>query len=160
LLAAIEEVAVYDEYGRVDGLQFDSKERRIQLWKEKKDDEAFDRLIAKLRQHKNYRSWFERRKDDQEFRERLRAHCRRMRVKHGDRRNAEARAKRKQQAVPIANTCQECEKVFTIDFGFKKKRTSKFCSRSCRNRHHHKTRVRKRPGPVAAAVQAERKDDQ
>lgn len=134
--ASLDEVAVLDDDGRIEGLQFDGRERRIQEWREKKEAEEFDKLIAKLRQHKNYRAWYEKRKDDPEFRRKMREHNRRMKRKHGTRRNAEDRAKRRQEAEenPIVNTCQWCGKEFTIEFGFKKKRTSKYCSRTCRNR--------------------------
>lgn len=136
MIAKWEEVVSWDEDGQVDGLQFDSRERRIQQWKEKKEDEEFDRLIAKLRQHKKYRAWYEKRKDDPGFKQKMRAHNARMRRKHGERRNAEERAKREQLASenPIVNKCEQCGKEFTLEFGFKKKRTSKYCSRTCRNR--------------------------
>jgi hypothetical protein len=140
----VEEVATYDDDGRVEGMQFDGRERRIQQWREKKEAKEFDRLIAKLRQHKNYRAWYERHKNEQGFRERMRSHCRRMRVLHGDRRNAEARATREQEAKPICNVCEECGREFVLPFGFKKKRRSKYCSRTCRNRVAHRARVQRR----------------
>lgn len=142
MIARLEEVATYDEDGRVEGMQFDSRERRIQQWREKKEDEEFERLIAKLRQKKKYRAWYDRHKDDPDFRERLRQHCRIMRVKHGPRRNAEARAKRLAEKKPKQCSCQECGKDFE-KYGHKAK-PSKFCSRSCRNRDSHKRRDKKR----------------
>jgi hypothetical protein len=144
MIARLEEVATYDDEGRVEGMQFDSRERRIQQWKEKKEDEEFDRLIAKLRQKKNWRAWYDRHKDKPDFRERLREQCRVMRVKHGPRRNAAERERRKQEAEakPIVNICEECGKEFVREFGYKRKRTAKFCSRSCRNRCSHKKRDR------------------
>jgi hypothetical protein len=134
MIASFKEVATFDENGRVDGMQFDSKQRRLQLWKEKKEAEEFDRLIAKLKQHKNYRAWYTRHRDDPAFQQRMREHNRRMRAKHGARRNAAAREKRQEHAVEVINTCQECGKTFSLPFGYKKKRTSKYCSRVCRNR--------------------------
>jgi hypothetical protein len=136
MIARWEEVVSWDEDGNVDGLQFDSRERRIQQWKEKKEDEEFDRLVAKLKQKKNYRAWYDRHKNDPEFRKKMQAHNRRMRAIHGAKRNAADRERRKQQAEeqPIVNVCQECQAEFTLEFGFKKKRTSKYCSRTCRNR--------------------------
>ena len=52
-IARFEEVACFDDEGRVEGMQFDSRERRVQQWREKKDDEEFERLVAKLRQKMN-----------------------------------------------------------------------------------------------------------
>ncbi len=143
-IATLVEVAVWDEEGAIEGLQFDGRERRIQEWREKKDEEEFDRLVAKIRQHNNYRRWYERHKYDSSFRKRINAHSARMRSKHGKRRNAEARAKRKQEheANPIVNLCEECHKEFVREYGFKRKRTAKFCSRKCRNRNHGRKRDR------------------
>lgn len=145
MIGRLEEVATYDDEGRLEGMQVDSVARRIQLWREKKEDEDFELLIAKLRQKKNYRAWYDRHKNDADFRERMREHCRIMRAKHGRRRDAEARAKRKQEAkaTPIINVCEFCGKAFVREFGFKRKRTAKFCSRSCRNRDAYKRRDRK-----------------
>lgn len=146
MIVRLDEVATFDEDGRVDGMQFDSKQRRLQLWKEKKEAEEFDRLIAKLKQHKRYRAWYTRHRDDPVFQQRMRDHSRRMRAKHGARRNAAARAKRHEQAVEIINTCQESGKTFSLPFGYKKKRTSKYCSRVCRNRVGQRARVLRRKG--------------
>lgn len=143
MIRRLEEVATYDDECRVEGMQFDSRERRIQQWKDKKDDEEFDRFIATLRQKKNWLAWYARHKDDPIFRERLREHCRLMRAKHGPRRNAEERERRKREAKanPIINVCEECGREFVREFGLKRKRTSRFCSRRCRNRDSHKRRA-------------------
>ncbi len=153
--ATLEEVAVYDDEGRVEGMQFDSRERRIQQWKEKKEDQEFDLLITKLRQHKNYRAWYTRHQDNPVFRERIKQHNQRMRAKHGKRRYAEAREQRAKEAAekPIINVCEECGKEFVREFGYKRKRTAKFCGRSCRNRNHAKTRNRNSEGRKAEILQ-------
>lgn len=145
-IATLDEVAIWDEDGHVEGLQFDCRERRIQEWREKKEAEEFDRLIARLRQHNNYRKWYEKRQHDPEFRKKMREHCRRMRRIHGERRYAEAREQRKREADenPIVNVCEECQEEFTIGFGYKKKRTSRFCGKKCRNRFHNRERTKRR----------------
>jgi hypothetical protein len=142
MIARLEEVAVYDDEGRVEGMQFDSRERRIQQWREKKEDQEFDRLIAKLKQKKKYRAWYDRHKNEPDFRARLQEQCRVMRIKHGARRNAESKAKRLAEKKPISCKCVECGKPFE-NFGHKAK-PSKFCSRTCRNREAHKRRDKKR----------------
>lgn len=139
-LAGFDEVVSFDEEGRIDGFQFNNRARRIQEWRERKEQDDFDKMVAKLRQSKRWRKWYLAHRDDPGFREKMREHNRRMRLKHGAKRNAEARQKR-QEANPLTvNVCQECHKEFAIEFGFKRKRTSKFCSRSCRNRSNHKLR--------------------
>lgn len=146
MLARLEEVAVYDEEGRVEGMQFDGKARRMQQWREKKEDEEFEALIAKLRQKKKYRAWYDRHKDDPNFREKMREQCRAMKAKHGSKWNANDREKRREDAEknPVVNKCEECGKEFVREYGFKKKRTAKFCSKNCRNRNAHKKRDRNR----------------
>lgn len=143
--ASLDEVANYDDEGRVEGMQFESRERRIQQWKEKKEDEEFDRLIAKLRQRKNYLAWYARHKDEPGFKEKMRAHDKRMKDKHRDRRNAEYREKYRSEIArktATVNVCAECQKEFTQEAGYKKKRSARFCSRACRNRDSYKRRDR------------------
>ena len=144
-IARFEEVACFDDEGRVDGMQFDSKARRLQEWREKKEDREFDRLIAKLRQKKNYLAWYARHKDEPGFREKMRAHNKRAKDKHRDRRNAESREKYRSKIArkeATVNVCVECQKEFTQDAGYKKKRAARFCSRACRNRDSYKRRDR------------------
>jgi hypothetical protein len=144
-IARFEEVACFDDEGKVEGLQFDSKKRRLQEWRNKKDDEEFELLVAKLRQRKRYLAWYARRKDEPGFREKMRAHNKRMKDRHRDRRNAENREKYRTEIArkePTVNVCAECQKQFTQEAGYKKKRAAKFCSRACRNRDSYKRRDR------------------
>jgi hypothetical protein len=144
-IARFEEVACFDDEGNVEGLQFDSKKRRLQEWRNKKDDEEFELLVAKLRQRKRYLAWYARRKDEPGFREKMRAHNKRMKDRHRDRRNAENREKYRTEIArkePTVNVCAECQKQFTQEAGYKKKRAAKFCSRACRNRDSYKRRDR------------------
>jgi hypothetical protein len=146
MLATWNEVAAWDEDGEVDGFQFDGRERRMQEWREAKEDQEFEKLVAKLRQHKNYRAWYDRHKNDPEFMARLRRHNAAMRAKHGQRRNAQARQQRAEAAEenPVVNVCQRCRKRFVKEFGFKKKKTAKFCGRVCRNQDAHERRKARR----------------
>lgn len=140
-LAMFDEVATFDDEGRVDGFQFNSRERRLQEWKEKKENDEFEKMITKLRRHKNYRAWYERHKDDPVWRERLRAYTREQRRKHSAKRNADARRKRIEAHASIVNVCEECGKNFSFEYGQRKKR-SRFCSMKCRNRTNGRLRVR------------------
>lgn len=140
-LAMFDEVATFDDEGRVDGFQFNSRERRLQEWKEKKENDEFEKMITKLRRHKNYRAWYERHKDDPVWRERLRAYTREQRRKHSAKRNADARRKRIEAHASIVNVCEECGKKFSFEYGQRKKR-SRFCSMKCRNRTNGRLRVR------------------
>lgn len=140
-LAMLDEVVTYDDEGRVDGFQFNSRERRLQQWREKKEDAEFEKLITKLRRHKNYRAWYERHQHDPVWRERLRKYTREQRRKHKEKRNADARRKRREAHGSVVNVCQECKKQFSFQFGQRKKR-SKFCSMKCRNQDSHRRRVR------------------
>ena len=144
-IARFEEVVSFDDEGHVDGLQFDCKKRRLQEWREKKDDEEFGLLVAKLRQKKRYLAWYARHKDEPGFREKMRAHNKRMKDKHRDRRNAEHREKYRSEIArkeATVNVCVECQKKFTQEAGYKKKRAAKFCSRACRNRDSYNRRDR------------------
>lgn len=140
-LAMFDEVATFDDEGRVDGFQFNSRERRLQEWKEKKENDEFEKMIIKLRRHKNYRAWYERHKDDPVWRERLRTYTREQRRKHSAKRNADARQKRIEAHASIVNVCEECGKKFSFEYGQRKKR-SRFCSMKCRNRTNGRLRVR------------------
>jgi len=145
MFATFEEVAVYDDEGRVEGMQFDSRTRRIQQWREKKEDQEFELLVSKLRQKKRYLAWYARHKDDPGFREKMRAHNKRMKDKHRDRRNAEYREKYRSEIArreAAVNVCAECKSKFFQAPGYKKKRAAKFCSRACRNRDSYKRRDR------------------
>ena len=140
-LAMFDEVATFEDEGRVDGFQFNSRESRLQEWKEKKENDEFEKMITKLRRHKNYRAWYERHKDDPVWRERLRAYTREQRRKHSAKRNADARRKRIEAHASIVNVCEECGKKFSFEYGQRKKR-SRFCSMKCRNRTNGRLRVR------------------
>jgi len=140
-LASFEEVVSFDDEGIVDGFQFNGRERRLQEWREKKESAEFDKLITKLRRHKNYRAWYLRHKDDPVWRERFRKYVREQKRKHSVRRNAEARQKRIEAHASIVNVCEECGTKFSFEYGQRKKR-SRFCSMKCRNRASGRSRVR------------------
>jgi hypothetical protein len=145
MFATFEDIG-FDDEGEIDGYQFDGRERRMQDWRESKEDAEFDKLVARLRQKKNYRAWYDRHKNNPEFMARLRSHNTRMRAKHGQRRNAEARRQRAEAAEenPVVNVCQCCGKRFVRQFGFKRKLTAKFCTRTCRNKVAHEHRKLRR----------------
>jgi Skp family chaperone for outer membrane proteins len=145
VLATLDDIG-FDDDGEVDGFQFDGRERRMQEWREKKEGSDFDRLVAKLKQKKKYRAWYDRHKHKPEFKQKMRESNARQRAKHRARRNAEDKKKRAEKAEesPIVNICEQCGKRFIIPFGFKKKRTSRFCTLVCRNKDSHIMRKQRR----------------
>lgn len=144
MIFKFDEVATFDEEGRLEGMQIEGRARRIQAWKEKKDDEEFDRLIARLKAKNHYQAWFERNKHDASVIARLRGHARRYYRRNADALNAAARRRRREKAAQVVNQCEECGHSFTLPFGFKRRLRAKYCSDRCRNRvkkRNYKARI-------------------
>lgn len=141
-IASLEEVAVFDDEGTIEGLQFDSRERAIQEWRDRKEKEEYERLFSRLYQ----RNWARERRKDPEHRKRHQENLRRHRQRNHkairDRENARNRAR--YEANPVVNTCQECGHTWQVPYGRKGPKSSKFCSTKCRNQDSGRRRKRSR----------------
>ena len=142
MFATFDDVTFDADSSRVDGFQM-PQSMRIQEWRDRKEDAQFRALCQRLRQRKNAAAWYARHRDDPGFREMVLEHSRRMRRRHGQRRNAADRERRRKAAEdrPIVNVCEECGVAFVLPFGFHRKRRSKYCSRTCRNRVAYRARL-------------------
>jgi len=136
--ARLEEVAVWDEEGTIDGLQFDGRERRLQEWRERKEEREFSALVERLQK----RNAAQRARQDPVRMERIRLNDQRYRETGQKQLRENARRREKYEADPVVNTCVECRKTWSPPYEQKVKK-SRFCSRSCRNRNH--ARYRQRP---------------
>lgn len=138
-LARLDEVVAFDEEGGIVGLQFDGRARRIQEAQERKEAQEFAELVARLER----RNWAKRSRATPEGYERQRAAMIRYREANRARmRQLERdRRRRKYEENPVVNKCQECGREWPAPYEKCNKR-SRFCSRSCRNRNHGRTRVR------------------
>jgi hypothetical protein len=139
-LASLEEVAIRDEEGSIVGLQFDGRERSIQEWKERKEADEFAALVERLQK----RNSAQRARADPVRQARIRENERRHRESGRKQQRMNALRREKYEADPVVNVCEECGEVDTVLFEKKSVKRSRFCSRSCRNRHHGRTRKRAR----------------
>lgn len=137
-LARLDEVIGWDSDGNVDGLQFDSRARRIQEWRDKKEDAEFCALVERLQKRNAAR----RAAADPVKRERMREANRRHQA--SGRKEARARQRRREQyeANPTVNVCEQCGAKQLVPFDKKGTRPSRFCSKKCRNAWHGKRRQR------------------
>lgn len=137
-IATLSEVATWDEEGVIDGLQFDSRARAIQQWREKKEAEEFDALVQKLHQ----RNWYLKHRDDPAIRERRRQA--EIRHRRSGRKAARERERRREkyEADPIVNICEQCGSSEVVPFEKRGARRRRFCSQRCRNRHYGQQRKR------------------
>jgi hypothetical protein len=140
--ARLEEVATYDEDGEVQGFQFGGKERRIQEWKEKQEEREFAALVEKLQKRNSARKA----RTNPESLSRIREIQRKHQESGRKQERARELRREKYEANPIVNVCEECGKSETVPFDKIGVKRSKFCSRSCRNRNHGKSRVRPTKG--------------
>jgi hypothetical protein len=140
-LAIIDEVIEFDEDGRVDGLQFDSRERALQEWRERKEDREYQSLFVRLYK----RNWARKLASSPEGRERLQANNRRYRQQNiiHCRAVENARRKRKYDANPVVNQCEECGQCCTPPYEQRNKR-SRFCGNRCRSRFYGRARSQRR----------------
>lgn len=141
-IATLEEVATWDDEGNVEGFQFDSRERRIQEWREKKEAEEFAALVDRLQKRNSAR----RAMADPVSRERIKKNERRHRESGRKQQRANERRREKYEADPIVNVCEQCGHIETVPFDKKGVKRSRFCSRSCRNKHHGSKRQRPTKG--------------
>jgi len=135
-------VATWDEDGVVEGFQFDSRERSIQEWRDKKEDEEYAALFEQLYQRK----WAAEARSTDEGRERYLQNLRRYRERNRDRIREMERQRRREkyEANPVANQCEECNETWIVPYKQKGKRSSRFCSTKCANRWHAIRRAKKR----------------
>jgi hypothetical protein len=136
--ARLEEVATYDDDGEVQGFQFGGKERRIQEWKEKQEEKEFAALIEKLQKRNSARKA----RTNPESLSRIREIQKKHQASGRKQERARELRREKYEANPIVNVCEECGKAEAVPFDKIGVKRSKFCSRSCRNRNHGKSRVR------------------
>lgn len=137
-IATLEEVAVWDDEGNVEGLQFDGRERRIQEWKDRKEAEEFAALVERLqKRNSNRRRW-----NDPEKRERMRLADIKHRRSGRKQQRANERRREQYEAEPVINTCVECGHQEAVPYEKRGARASQFCSRKCRNRAHGRKRQR------------------
>lgn len=136
--AKLEEVAVWDDEGTIDGLQFDGRERRLQEWRERKEEREFAALVERLQK----RNAAQRARRDPVRMERIRLNDQRYRETGQKQLRENARRREKYEADPVVNTCVECRKAWSPPYEQRVKK-SRFCSKSCRNRNH--ARYRQRP---------------
>lgn len=139
-IARLEDVAVWDEDGNVDGLQFDGRERRIQQWREKQDGREFAELVERLQKRNSAR----RARQDPMRMEQIRENDRRHRESGRKLVRENLRRREKYAADPVVNVCEECDGTWSPPYEQRAKR-SRFCSKRCRNKFHGRQRCR----PVA-----------
>jgi hypothetical protein len=142
-LATLDEVAVWDEDGNVDGLQFDGRERRLQEWRDRKEAIEFEKLCQSLRN----RNRIERIKQaDQARYQQMRENqdeWRRRNIEHV-RKARNARRKAKYQADPVVCKCQECGATWCVVYEKRSQKASKFCGKKCRLKVDSRKASRKR----------------
>lgn len=141
--ATLEEVAIWDEDGNVEGLQFDGRERRIQEWKEKQEEKEFEKLLQALRN----RNRVERLKnEDRDGYRRMREVQDEWRRQNRKRVNelSRLRRKRKYQEDPVVCTCGECGAVWSVPYEKKNQKARKFCDNKCRMKHYSRESAKRR----------------
>jgi hypothetical protein len=138
-IATLDELGLeLNDDGIVEGIQF-GKARRIQEWKDKQEEKKYAKLFKQLEARNAARKASE----SDVGRQRLRANQERYKTANRDRMRANERLRRKKayDADPVVNVCTECGKAWKPEYE-KRNKKSKFCSRSCRNRNHGRSRER------------------
>lgn len=141
-IATLDEVATWDEEGNVEGFQFDSRERSVQEWRDKKEDDEYSALFERLAK----RNWAAEARKDESFRVRKNEILRAFRERHRDRYRQLDRDRRraKYEANPVVNQCEECKETWVVPYERQGQRSSRFCSTKCRNRWNGIRRAAKR----------------
>lgn len=129
-------VECLDHEGNVEGFQF-AREVSLQEWRDRKEQEDFDRLCEQLYQRK----WAADNRD--RLREKKREAARRYRENNPERlrRNSRNSRRKKYEANPVVNQCKQCGKCWTPPYEQKVKRSS-FCCKKCRNKWNGDRRSR------------------
>lgn len=130
VFATLDEVAVYDEDGNVDGLQFDSRERRIQEWRERKEAREFARLVESLQKRNSARRALQ----DPVRLERIKEHRRKHAASGRKWKRERERRIEKYKADPVVCKCQQCGATWCVVYTKKSQKASKFCGIKCRLR--------------------------
>lgn len=140
-IATLDDVIAWDDDGEIDGLQFDGRERAIQEWRDRKEEEEYKALFQRLYKRNHYR----RAAETPEGKARQMENVRRYRERNRERMRQRERDQRRAEyaANPVVNTCQECGQSWAVPFE-RKNRKSKFCSQSCRNKDSGRRRVKER----------------
>ena len=124
------------DWAEMDGFQFDGRSRAIAEWRQRKDDDEFQRLCARLYK----RNWAreERRRDPEKVRQRQRdwRNANRERVRRNEN---ERRARKRAQRPPRVCQNPRCRKEFMPQHYYN---TAKWCSKKCGNNYHSVIRSR------------------
>jgi hypothetical protein len=126
----LDELEIFDQDGNVDGFEFDSKERRIQEWRDKKEEREFAALVQRLQK----RNAANRARADESKRARILESERRHRASGKKELRKKQRIREKYAANPVVNVCEECSKSVVVPFEKRGQRKSRFCSLKCRRR--------------------------
>jgi hypothetical protein len=126
--AKFEEVAVFDDDGHVTGLQFDSRARRLQQWREKKEEEQYEKLFNKLRAQRSISRYSE------ETIAKIKASRRRWQLANREHvyRRLSQRRREAYYADPAIRTCEQCGASWCYLFGNTAGRLRRFCDQRCR----------------------------
>lgn len=142
LQVSIEEVADFDEDGQIVGMQFDTRERAIQQWREKKEAEDFDRLCDRLVARNRARA----RRATQQGRIANRRASTKFYRRNRDKICAARRRARKAEydADPVVHQCEWCGQHWSPEYdNCRGKSNVRFCSDRCRWQHRNSRRFKK-----------------
>lgn len=126
------------DWGELDGFQMPSRARGISEWREKKEDEEFDKLCRRLK----CRNYARRRREEdpegmrqanQAWRDANREHVRQM--------ERTRRAHKKAKLPPLICQNPRCRKPFYPE---RNRKGTKWCSRECSNNYHAVIRSRRK----------------
>ena len=137
-IATLDEVAVWDEDGKVEGLQFDGRERRLQQWRERKEEREFAKLVVSLQKRNAARNA---RMDPAKL-ERIKGHQRKHTQSGRRWRRERQRRIEKYQADPVVCKCQQCGASWCVVYAKKSQKASKFCGLKCRQHAYAVLRAR------------------
>ena len=117
----------YDDDGNLEGFQVMGRERRLMEWREKKEQEEFERLCRRLRRKRSDAN------APPEVKARRHAYQRRWEREHRKERQKRERerARLRYEQEPVVNTCEYCRTVFVPEFTERTKH-KRFCSKACR----------------------------
>lgn len=146
--ATIDEIG-FDDDGNVSGVQFDGRARRIQEWREKREEQEFRKLVARLQSRNCAREA----RQDPVRRSRIAAAQIRHRKTQKYRDTMRRRRVGAYEKNPTVNVCEQCGAMWIPPYEQRVKR-SRFCNRRCRNRWHGERRDRSR-GLVNRGLQSQ-----
>lgn len=152
MIASLDELEIFDAEGNIDGFEISGKARRIQDWRDKKEEREFAKLVEKLQKRNAARKAS---KDEAKL-ARMREHDRRHRASGKKELRKKQRIREKYAANPVVNVCEECSKSVVVPFEKHGQRKSRFCSNKCRQRFHGRERSFRRKRGIRDMATAER----